>query len=678
MKKLLAQKVDPDTLYTSLEDTGSVTPRLIDLACVMGSRDIVQLLVQYGAAADFLSPGLLYAARSGRTDLVDLMLKAKEVHEGDSQGRLDEVLAHAADTGNLALLDYALKKGARTGAETPDLMAPPLILAAERGYVEIARALIAKGAALDVPSRWAGGTPLLLAMQNSHADVVDLLLAHGARGDGGTLAYAVRLGKTAWVRGLLDNRADVNAGKQPGSPIMVMASRGPLEMVQLLVSNGADLEARDFNGATALASAASVPGNQAVTTFLLRQGAAVDAPTPKGVTPIDTFMGFGTWNDEIAGLLDKAYTGKDLKELFFIALMKRDLKSAESLVAQGAAVDARAANDRTALMSFAERGDTEVLSFLTAHGADPALEEHAYNHNAVEAAAGAGKLDAARMLLALMPDSQATKDRVLRQAARGGRIDLVQLLLAQGANPDAADASRHAPLYFAASAGSADVVALLLEKGVDVNRKDQYGFSALYAASGQGSRDVIQMLLSRGAKLGDGWSTAVAAAVYAHRPDIAGLLMDKATPAERKAAGLVALYLAADAGDVAMVKLLLDYGVPPTYVDTAGDTPLTRALGDRGRSAGHPDAAKLLVEAGAPLDIGSTPPILLACEQGYADVVKGMVAKRVNVNVTDADGTSAITLAARSGSVQAFQALLPKAKTGLNPPELAYFVWPEK
>jgi ankyrin repeat protein len=267
---------------------------------------------------------------------------------------------------------------------------------------------------------------------------------------------------------------------------------------------------------------------------------------------------------------------------------------------------------------------------------------------------------------------------VLRQAARGGRVDLVQLLLARGANPDAADASGHGPLYFAAASGSADVVALLLDKGVDVNRRDQYGFSALYAASGQGSRDVMQVLLSHGAKLGDGWSTAVAAAVYAHRLDIASLLMNKATPSERTAAGLVALYLAADAGDVAMMKLLLDYGVPTNYADTAGDMPLTRALGVRGRSAGHPDAAKLLVEAGAPLDVGRIPPLLLACEQGYADVVKAMIARGVNVDVTDDNGSSAITLAARSGSAQTFLALLPKAKTGLNPPELAYFIWPEK
>ncbi len=681
VRKLLAQKGDPNAEFTSLELPPYLSARLVDLACVMGSKDIVQLFIQYGATIDFTSPGLEYAARAGRADLVQLMLQAKEVEKGNLQGRLDTVLGIAAETGNAALLDLMLQKGARPDGG----MEPALITAAARGHVEIAEKLLAKGATVDMKTSWSATTPLTAAMMNDQKEMVDLLLSHGATGlggmaHGGPLVSAIVSRNLAWVRSLLDNGADVNA-TQPGVyPTLYSAVAGPLEIVQLLVSRGARLEDKDYSGATALARAATLKGNEAVTTFLLRQGAAVDSRTTAGVTPIDTFMRFGTWNEEIAGLLDKAYTGNDLKERFFIALMKRDLKAADSLLAEGAAVnahavDARAASDWTALMCLAAKGDGEAVSFLIAHGADPSLEERNNKQNAAEIAAAAGNSDIAKALLALLPDSQAMKERVLRQAARGGSVELVQLLLAQGAKPDATDAGGLGPVYYAASAGRTDVVALLLDKGVDVNRRNMYGFSALYAASSVGAKDVVEMLLAHGAKLGDGWNTGLSAALDAHRPDIARLVLDHATPEERKAAGIVALYRMADAGDLAAVKLLLDYGVPPTFVDTAGDTALTRSLAGPGGRPGYPTIARMLIEARAPLDARS---LLLACQQGFADVVKAMLARGVDLDVVDEDGSYPIVLAARSGSVQTFSLLLGKEKTGLNPPELAWFIWPAK
>ena len=116
VQKLLARKPDPGTLIVA-EDEPSVrllnnAPMLIDVACVLESREIVRLLVQNGAAVGYWSPGLRWAAGVGRADLVDLLLSASEWEEGDSQGRLDMALLEAAENGNADLTAMLLAKGA--------------------------------------------------------------------------------------------------------------------------------------------------------------------------------------------------------------------------------------------------------------------------------------------------------------------------------------------------------------------------------------------------------------------------------------------------------------------------------------------------------------------------------------------------------------------------------------
>jgi ankyrin repeat protein len=87
--------------------------------------------------------------------------------------------------------------------------------------------------------------------------------------------------------------------------------------------------------------------------------------------------------------------------------------------------------------------------------------------------------------------------------------------------------------------------------------------------------------------------------------------------------------------------------------------------------------ARLLVEAGSPLETRGereNTPLLLACRQGFADVVKALLARGANADATDDYGSSAITLAAEGGFPQIASMLFSKAKTGLFPPELAYFI----
>lgn len=100
-------------------------------------------------------------------------------------------------------------------------------------------------------------------------------------------------------------------------------------------------------------------------------------------------------------------------------------------------------------------------------------------------------------------------DTPLHWVARHGRLDLVQALLAAGANVNAADLHGTTPLMWAARNGHLPtVLALLVAQGVDVNAANERGETALTLAAGT---DVVVALLRSGARVVEGASGMVKA-----------------------------------------------------------------------------------------------------------------------------------------------------------------------
>ncbi|HEX7687900.1 MAG TPA: ankyrin repeat domain-containing protein, partial [Burkholderiaceae bacterium] len=159
-----------------------------------------------------------------------------------------------------------------------------LHMAASAGYVDDVELLLAAGARPDGLLDDAGGSPLLTALSAGHYGIAETLLAHGADprivADGGrTGLHALALPLVAPGQAL---RADVPARQRAlaerlivagvpvdarmtvrrTTPLMIAASAGDGEMVQLLLDHGADPGLRNVDGLSAadLAEHRSHPG----------------------------------------------------------------------------------------------------------------------------------------------------------------------------------------------------------------------------------------------------------------------------------------------------------------------------------------------------------------------------------------------------------------------------------
>ena len=100
-------------------------------------------------------------------------------------------------------------------------------------------------------------------------------------------------------------------------------------------------------------------------------------------------------------------------------------------------------------------------------------------------------------------------DTALHLAAAGYRVEIVRLLLAAGADPNATTNHRHSgPLHYAADGyiiGAAwdakrqvETIECLLAAGADVNAQDKNGATPLHRAVRTRCADAVQVLMERG------------------------------------------------------------------------------------------------------------------------------------------------------------------------------------
>jgi ankyrin len=136
-----------------------------------------------------------------------------------------------------------------------------------------------------------------------------------------------------------------------------------------------------------------------------------------------------------------------------------------------------------------------------------ATERNAAGQTALHGAAFMGRLDCVGLLLAAGADLEAAdierNRRPLHEAAAGGRNDVVALLLSKGATVDARTEDGRTPLHECVWASDAqrDVVRTLVEKGADVNAVSSRGFSPVLLAAIQGHAETLALLLEKGARV---------------------------------------------------------------------------------------------------------------------------------------------------------------------------------
>ena len=276
------------------------------------------------------------------------------------------------------------------------------------------------------------------------------------------------------------------------------ATKGHLGVVSRLLEAGADPNAQDKFGTTALSNAAA-NRNVPIMKLLLDNGANMEIADQWPST----------------ALAHSARNGR--------------CDSLKLLLDYGANPD----SEGEALIIAALNGNQYMTKLLLDYGANVDIEDQ-YGWRPLHHAAEDGHVPVLRQLLEAGANLNTQKkygDTPLMVAAQKGHVPAVALLLEAGADKDKPDEDGATPLFMAAKNGYKHVVELLLEAGADkdivvpcgtkfVSRspwldevKEKSGATSLLIAAQWGHVDVVRLLFGAGADIGmEGYQYAAEAA----------------------------------------------------------------------------------------------------------------------------------------------------------------------
>ncbi len=454
-----------------------------------------------------LLPGLSLAAAQDDLRLVDaleqgnwetarsLLNEPVDVNAAQADGAT--ALHWATHWDDLEMAELLTGAGANTNA-TNDYQVTPLSLACTNGSAAMVDTLLTAGADPNLPLP-TGETALMTCAWTGNAEAVKHLLENGAN----VHAQESRSGQTAlmWAlaqrhpeaaRALIERGADVHARSQSGfTPLLFAAKQGDLESVRILLAAGATIDdgtpSRDETGSRRGVGPvpdgmnpllmATASGHEELALFLLDQGADPDAADGTGATALHHALLKGM------ALVGAVSTSLSVNNYVFRPNMVRLV---HAVLARGGDPNARMLRDprlpgntprfslvgATPFFFATSTGDIDLMRFLIESGADPMLATQR-NITPLMVAAGLGNkedpteerkmmaLEAARMLIELGANVNAVGENdwtALHGAAYTGADAMSQLLVEEGAELDVEDAFGQTPYSIAAGQVGAFIV----------------------------------------------------------------------------------------------------------------------------------------------------------------------------------------------------------------------------
>jgi ankyrin repeat protein len=526
---------------------------------------------------------------------------------------------------------------------------------------------------------------MLTVIRRSFVTVIvggGLIASLGAAPGEAPVAASAQARDVQGVRALLKSGADVNAAQGDGMTALHWAAmHGDAEMSTMLLQAGANVRAQSRLGGYLPLHLAAQAGSAAVVDQLLARGAPVNQTTTTGATPLMLAASSGsvaatTRLLDAGAEINATESAQGQTALMFAAALDR-ADAVKTLIARGAAVSTA----------------TKVIDLeaLTAAPGEEALQQAQRRPGAGGGGGGSGSgaapapraVDIAGVTRPFRYNELIGRQgglTALLLAARQGATQSTLALLDGGADINqVSPGDRTSPLLIAIINGHFDLAMTMIERGASVTLASEAGATPLYAALNvqwapkafypqpraylqqQATYlDLMKKLLEKGADP----NTRLKRKLWYSSYNFDVLRVDEV--------GATPFWRAAYASDIEAMKLLVANGADPHVPTTKPAGRTTR--GDAGQQVVVEDVSgKPPVPVGGP----GIPPLQAAAGSGYGEgfagnahrfAPSGMLAAvkylveelGADVNAVDHDGSTALHQAAARGDVEMILYLVSK------------------
>ena len=408
---------------------------------------------------------LHWAAHNGDAELVKRLIRdGANVRAVNDYGVTP--MSEAAERGDAVILEQLLKAGADVESPNPQGQTA-LMTVARTNHVDAALVLLKHRANVNAREQWRGQTALMWAAAQGQPEMVRLLIKHRAD-------VNARSDIRAWARKVTAEPRPQNRPSGGFTALLLAAREGCAACAEALVKGKADIDLGDPDNISPL-NMALLNGRFDTAAYLIEAGANVNKWDTWGRAPLYSAVDYNTVPR--GGRPDRPSsdrtTGLEVIEMLLKAganpNMQLKLFPPYRSLGQDRGGDSMLTVGTTPLIRAAKAGDNGAVKLLLAHGALPDLP-NSLGITPLMAAAGIGST---------------TIDIRARFRNELQCIDTGKLLVAAGANVDAANDNGQTALHGAALWGWTAYVQFLADSGANLQAADRGGMTPLDIAMGR-------------------------------------------------------------------------------------------------------------------------------------------------------------------------------------------------
>jgi ankyrin repeat protein len=554
----------------------------LEAAARCGHISMIQKLLDAGAEVNVLEGRWQTALRAalvgGHADVVETLLDhgadmelrrtKQRLYFIDSEKDSENALQLGVRSGNLSIVKTLLKHGANVVLDESETL-HPLILASTQGSVAMVKELLSAGAPVNIHGKKRphyssiqaeDASPIHAAIAGGYLDVIKLLLSQGA-----------------------DIEKNIEG---VGTPLSVAASKGRADIVRLLLLAGANvidsaaLSDAVREGSIEIAQELLAAGSKAESALALacRRGRLpmielllekiYDGEKPE--TVVDEAFAVHTLVDSVFRLL-LDYAPPTMRR--FVQVCAAGSVASVGIMLDKGGIDINGqgeANGDYPLQVAASHLQAEVVRYLLSSGAD--MNCKSANHGTP--------------LMTALEACEASTLRSLNSENAKKLVDKLSLPDSGGRMVYYISGYRDsAPISFRQLSDCEKIVRLLVIHGANITDDSRPFGPPLHLACLLGSKALVELLLEKGAGLNSTagfFEKTIFAAIQGGHLDIVALLLQKAPLTKHiHPEYTTPLHFACAVGSGASVRKLLEHGANATVLDANGRTPLTIALEEK-------------------------------------------------------------------------------------------------
>uniref|UniRef100_A0AAR2KBH9 non-specific serine/threonine protein kinase n=1 Tax=Pygocentrus nattereri TaxID=42514 RepID=A0AAR2KBH9_PYGNA len=264
---------------------------------------------------------------------------------------------------------------------------------------------------------------------------------------------------------------DINQPNKHGTPpLLIAAGCGNVQIIDVLMRKGAEIQALDKSGANAIYYA-SRHGHVETLKFLHEKKCPLDTQDKSGETALHVAARYG--NVDVVQYLCSIHANPDLTDRehetpLHCAAWHGYSAVARALCEAGCDVNARNREGESSLLTASARGFRDIVECLLEHGAD-------------------------------MDSTDKDGHIALHLAVRRCQLEVVKCLLSHHCYVDHQDRHGNTPLHIACKDGNLPVVSLLCAAKANLDIPNKFGRTSLHVAASNGALEVVRHLCVAGA-----------------------------------------------------------------------------------------------------------------------------------------------------------------------------------